>query len=70
MEIPVKKGFVYGQTDEYGYRVAENAHTVRDLHATVLHLLGPDYTNLTSRFGGRDSRLTDVDGQPIRGILA
>ena len=61
---------VYGQTDEYGYRVVENAHTVRDLHATVLHLLGLDYTNLTYRFGGRDFRLTDVDGHPIRGILA
>ena len=65
----LKKGFIYGQTDEYGYRVVENAHTVRDLHATVLHLLGLDYTNLTYRFGGRDFRLTDVDGHPIRGIL-
>ena len=66
----VKKGFVYGRTDEYGYRVVENAHTVRDLHATVLHLLGLDYTTLTYRFGGRDFRLADVDGHPIRGILA
>ena len=66
----LKKGYIYGQTDEYGYRVVENAHTVRDLHATVLHLLGLDYTNLTYRFGGRDFRLTDVDGHPIRGILA
>jgi hypothetical protein len=65
----LKKGFIYGQTDEYGYRVVENAHTVRDLHATVLHLLGLDYTDLTYRFGGRDFRLTDVDGHPIRGIL-
>ena len=59
----LKKGFIYGQTDEYGYRVVENAHTVRDLHATVLKLLGLDHTNLTYRFGGRDFRLTDVDGQ-------
>ena len=66
----LKKGFIYGQTDEYGYRVVENAHTVRDLHATVLTLLGLDYQNLTYRFGGRDFRLADVDGHPIRGILA
>ena len=66
----LKKGFVHGRTDEYGYRVVENAHTVRDLHATVLHLLGLDHRNLTYRFGGRDYRLTDVDGHPIRGILA
>jgi len=66
----IKKGFIYGQTDDYGYRVVENAHSVRDLHATVLHLLGLDYQNLTFRFGGRDFRLADVDGHPIRGILA
>ncbi len=66
----LKKGFVYGQTDEYGYRVVEHAHTVRDLHATVLTLLGLDYQNLTYRFGGRDFRLADVDGHPIHGILA
>ena len=66
----LKKGFIYGQTDEYGYRVVEHAHTVRDLHATVLTLLGLDYRNLTYRFGGRDFRLADVDGHPIRGILA
>jgi hypothetical protein len=66
----LKKGFVYGQTDEYGYRAVENSHTVRDLHATVLTLLGLDYRGLTYRFGGRDIRLADVDGHPIRGILA
>ena len=66
----LKKGFIYGQTDEYGYRAVENAHTVRDLHATVLTLLGLDYRGLTYRFGGRDFRLADVDGHPIRGILA
>ena len=43
---------------------------MRDLHATVLHLLGLDHQNLTYRFGGRDFRLTDVEGHPIRGILA
>ena len=66
----LKKGFIYGQTDEYGYRVVEHAHTVRVLHATVLKLLGLDHTNLTYRSGGRDFRLTDVDGHPIQGILA
>ena len=66
----LKKGFVYGQTDEYGYRVVENACTVHDLHATVLHLLGLDHQNLSFRFGGRDYRLTDVHGNVIRDILA
>ena len=66
----LKKGFVYGQTDEYGYRVVENSCTVHDLHATVLHLLGLDHQSLSYRFGGRDYRLTDVHGNIIRGILA
>ncbi len=66
----LKKGFIYGATDEYGYRVVENRHTIRDLHATVLHLLGLDHEALTYRFGGRDYRLTDIDGYPITGILA
>ncbi len=66
----VKKGFIFGETDEYGYRVVENQCTVHDLHATVLHLLGLDHTSLSYRFGGRDYRLTDVHGHVINGILA
>ena len=66
----LKKGYIHGQTDEYGYRVVEKAQTVHDLHATVLHLLGLDFENLTYRFGGRDFRLTDVHGHLIQNILA
>ena len=66
----LKKGFVHGQTDEYGYRVVENKCTVHDLHATVLHLLGLDHEHLSYRFGGRDYRLTDVHGHVIHDILA
>ncbi len=66
----LKKGFIYGQTDEFGYRVVENKCTVHDLHATVLHLLGLDHERLSYRFGGRDYTLTDVHGHVIRGILA
>ena len=42
---------------------------VRDLHATMLHLLGLDHKRLTFRFGGRDMRLTDVHGELVQGIL-
>ncbi len=66
----LKKGFVYGATDEYGYRVVENKQSIHDLHATILHLLGLDHEALTYRFGGRDFRLTDVHGNLIKGILA
>ena len=66
----LKKGFIYGATDEYGYRVVENRQTIHDLHATVLHLLGLDHEALSYRFGGRDFRLTDVHGSVMQGILS
>ncbi|MYB53740.1 MAG: DUF1501 domain-containing protein, partial [Acidobacteriia bacterium] len=43
---------------------------VRDLHATILHLLGIDHEKLTFRFRGRDFRLTDVGGNIIQPLLA
>ncbi len=66
----VKRGTIYGQTDEYGYKAIENKCEMHDLHATMLHLLGMDHKRITFRFGGRDMRLTDVHGEVIQGILA
>lgn len=66
----VKRGFIYGQTDEFGYYAVENNMTVYDLWATVLHLLGVDHERLTYRFSGRDYRLSDVHGRVVRDILA
>ena len=66
----VKVGIIYGQTDEYGYKVVENRVEMYDLHATMLHLLGIDHTRLTFRFSGRDMRLTDVHGHVIKDVLA
>ena len=47
----------------------EEVH-VHDLHATILHLLGIDHTELTYRFQGRDFRLTDVHGRVVRDLIA
>jgi len=66
----VKPGTVYGETDEYGMRVAKDGVHVHDFHATVLHLMGFDHTKLTFRHSGRDYRLTDVRGEIVRGLLA
>jgi len=66
----VKGGHIHGATDEVGYRVVENHVHVHDLHATILHLLGFDHTKLTYRYAGRDFRLTDVEGEVVRDILA
>ena len=66
----IRGGTVYGATDEYGYRAIENKLTVHDLHANMLHLLGIDHTRLTFRFGGRDVRLTDVQGRIVDELIA
>ena len=66
----VKKGFSYGQTDEFGHTAVENKVHMHDLHATVLHLLGMDHEKLTYRYAGRDFRPTDVYGEVVKGIIA
>ena len=67
----VKGGLTYGNTDDFGYKSVEKPVTVADFHATILHLLGLDYTKLSFHHDTRDERLTDVH-QPrvIREILA
>jgi hypothetical protein len=66
----IKPGIQYGRTDDYGYYAAENKVHIHDLHATMLHLLGLDHTQLTYRYAGRDFRLTDVHGEIVTGILS
>jgi len=66
----VKGGTVYGATDDFGFKAVENPVSVHDLHATMLWLLGFDHTRLTYRYAGRDYRLTDLEGQVVRPILA
>ena len=66
----VKPGLTYGESDEYGYRPVQNGVHMHDLHATLLHLLGMDHTQLTYRHAGRDFRLTDVYGKVVKEILA
>ena len=50
--------------------MAKNMVSIPDLHATILHLLGLDHQRLTFRHAGRDFRLTDVEGEVVREILA
>lgn len=57
----VKGGFVHGKTDEFSYNVVEDSVPVRDLHATMLHLLGMDHSRLTFPFQGLDQKLTGVE---------
>jgi uncharacterized protein (DUF1501 family) len=66
----VRGGTVYGSTDEFGFKAAENPVSVHDLHATMLHLMGFDHEKLTYRYAGRDFRLTDVHGRLINEIIS
>jgi len=66
----IKKGTIYGETDDLGYNVAHNPVHIHDFQATVLHLLGIDHERLTFRHQGRRYRLTDVHGKVVNGVLA
>jgi hypothetical protein len=68
----VKGGHVYGATDEFGFAAVENPVHVRDLHATLLALLGFDHSTFTYRYAGLDYRLTGVaaEAKVIRDIIA
>ncbi len=57
----VRGGLTYGATDELGYNSVENIVHVRDLHATMLHLLGIDHERFSVKHQGLDSRLTGVE---------
>ena len=67
----LRPGLTFGETDELGFDVATDPVHVRDLHATILHLLGLDHTQLTYRVQGLDQRLTGVEpARVVREILA
>ena len=66
----VKGGVSHGQTDDIGANAVEHPLHVKDLHATVLHLMGLDPNHLSFFHGGLDQKLVGVEEvQPIRAIL-
>ncbi len=67
----VKGGVEHGETDDFGFNAVKDPVPVRDLHATILHLMGLDHEKLTYRFQGLDQRLTGVEkARVLRAILA
>ena len=67
----IKGGAIHGATDDFSYNIVENPVHVRDLHATILQLVGFDHTRLTYKFQGLDARLTGVEPSHIvKDILA
>jgi len=66
----VRPGIEYGRTDDFCYNIAENPVHLRDLHATMLHLLGIDHTRFTYKFRGLDTKLTGVEvARVVEGVL-
>ena len=66
----VKRGAVVGATDEVGAKAVEVVHPIRDLHVTLLHLLGLDDNKLTYFHGGRCKQLSQFGGEVIRELIA
>lgn len=60
-----KRGHVQGKTDPTGSRAVAGQVHFRDLHATILHLLGLQANELTYRHNGRDHRLTGPEGGKV-----
>jgi hypothetical protein len=66
----IKGGVTHGATDELGYHAVDDVVHVRDLHATMLHLLGLDHERLSVRYQGLDTRLTGVvPAKVVNGLL-
>lgn len=53
----IKGGIVHGETDELGYRIAKDPVSIRDLQATILHLMGMDPYRLGFKYQGLNQRL-------------
>jgi uncharacterized protein (DUF1501 family) len=67
----MKPGLTLGATDSLGFNVTADRVHVRDLHATILHLLGLDHERLTYKFQGLDMKLTGVEpARVVTEILA
>lgn len=67
----VKAGTSYGETDEFGHEAVVNRHHIRDLHATVMHLMGLDHNLLTYFYGGLHHKITGpFESEIIHGVIA
>ncbi len=65
----VQKGSVVGATDELGASAVECVHPIRDLHVTLLRLMGLDDNKLTYFHAGRFKQLSQFGGELIPEII-
>ena len=66
----VKKGFSYGESDEFGFKAAIDKTSVHDFNSTLLHLMGLDHERLTFYHNGLERKLTNVHGHVVTDVLA
>jgi hypothetical protein len=66
----IKAGSSFGETDDFSVRAAAEEIPLRDVHATLLDLLGLDQYRLTFLHAGRYKKLTDIGGRVIKEIMA
>ncbi len=67
----IRGGITLGESDEFGFNATVDRVHVRDLHATILHLLGFNHSQLSFPFQGLDQRLTGVEPcRVVQEILA
>ena len=66
----VKAGHTIGATDETGMTAVDKVHHVRDVHCTLLRLLGLDDNKLTYYHAGRFKQLSQFGGTVIKELIA
>jgi hypothetical protein len=66
----VNAGQIVGATDDIGEKAVETVHPIKDLHVTLLHLLGLDDNRLTYFHEGRFKQLSQTGGKVIRELLS
>lgn len=67
----VKRGLVYGETDDYSYNIVRDPVSLYDLNATLMHTLGIDHARFSFKSQGLDQRLTGVEpAKVVKSLLA
>jgi hypothetical protein len=67
----IRGGAVHGETDDFSYNIARDPVHIRDLHATIMQLLGYDHERFTYQYQGLDQKLTGVlPARVVEEILA
>lgn len=65
----VKGGATAGETDEFGLRAVDDPIPIRNVHATILDLMGLEDERLRYLHAGRLRRLTDIGGDVLQEVI-